>query len=223
VTVLDRDGNPIVPGDVYVVAGPVRLEDGSDRVVMVRGDEVLPIEGLGGGSGAPADPQYLVGAAHAGLSAERVVTDTSSIAWDLGTAGQAKANVPNDSITAAMLHAASVLGALNTLYQALHANLTAFAGLSLIADRLPYANGTGTLALATFTSFARALLNDTTEAEGRATLGVESIATTADATTTGTLLEWRDGAWNPIDPPPDTATHYLANDGVGDPCYWSPA
>lgn len=41
------------------------------------------------------------------------------------------------------------------IYQASHANLTAFAGLSLVADRLPYANGTGTLALATFTAAAR--------------------------------------------------------------------
>jgi len=44
-----------------------------------------------GGTG-PADAQYLVGAAHADLSSERVVTDTASITWDLATAGQAKAN-----------------------------------------------------------------------------------------------------------------------------------
>lgn len=40
---------------------------------------------------APTDAEYLVGTANAGLSAERVVTDTPSIAWDLATAGQAKA------------------------------------------------------------------------------------------------------------------------------------
>lgn len=47
----------------------------------------------GGGGGAPTTAQYLVGAADAGLSAERVVTDTGEVTWDLGTAGQAKANV----------------------------------------------------------------------------------------------------------------------------------
>lgn len=40
---------------------------------------------------APVDPEYLVGAANAALSAERVVTDSTSITWDLTVAGQAKA------------------------------------------------------------------------------------------------------------------------------------
>lgn len=43
-------------------------------------------------SGAPTTAEYLVGASDAGLSAERVVTNTASIAWDLTVAGQAKAN-----------------------------------------------------------------------------------------------------------------------------------
>ena len=46
-----------------------------------------------GSGGAPADAEYLVGAADGTLSAERVVTDTATITWDLATAGQAKANV----------------------------------------------------------------------------------------------------------------------------------
>jgi hypothetical protein len=44
------------------------------------------------GAGAPTDAQYLVGAFHSGLSAERLVTDTSTVTWDLSTASQAKAN-----------------------------------------------------------------------------------------------------------------------------------
>jgi hypothetical protein len=44
-----------------------------------------------GGGGAPTDAEYLVGAAHGSLSAERVVTDTASVTWDLATASQAKA------------------------------------------------------------------------------------------------------------------------------------
>lgn len=43
--------------------------------------------------GAPTTAEYLVGALHAGLSAERLVTDTPTVAWDLTTPGQAAADV----------------------------------------------------------------------------------------------------------------------------------
>ena len=46
----------------------------------------------GEGGGAPTTAEYLVGAADAGLSAERVVTNTATVTWDLSTPGQAKAN-----------------------------------------------------------------------------------------------------------------------------------
>lgn len=43
-------------------------------------------------AGAPADAEYIVGAAHAGLLAERVVTDTTTVDFDTGTAAQLKAH-----------------------------------------------------------------------------------------------------------------------------------
>lgn len=43
------------------------------------------------GTGSPNDAEYLVGAADGTLSAERVVTDTGSMTWDLATGGVAKA------------------------------------------------------------------------------------------------------------------------------------
>ncbi len=46
----------------------------------------------GGAGSAPTDAEYVVGAAHADLTAERVLTDTATVTWDLGTPGQAKAN-----------------------------------------------------------------------------------------------------------------------------------
>lgn len=64
--------------------------------------------------------------------------------------------------------------------QAYHANLAQLAGLSLIADRLPYANGTGTLSLTTFTSFGRSLVDDADATAARTTIGVT--ATGADTT-----------------------------------------
>lgn len=46
-------------------------------------------------AGAPTDADYLVKTANGSLSAERVVTDTSTITWDWSTPGQAKANAVN--------------------------------------------------------------------------------------------------------------------------------
>jgi hypothetical protein len=46
------------------------------------------------GDAAPLAAEYLVGTANTSLTAERVVTDTTSIVWDLATAGQAKATRP---------------------------------------------------------------------------------------------------------------------------------
>lgn len=57
----------------------------------------------GGGSGAPTGAEYVVGALHASLSAERVGTDTAEVDWDFGTAGQAKLNLIDDSIEASRL------------------------------------------------------------------------------------------------------------------------
>lgn len=52
--------------------------------------------GSGGGSSAPASADYLVKTSNPSLSAERVVTDTSTVVWNWATAGQAKAVVPVD-------------------------------------------------------------------------------------------------------------------------------
>lgn len=61
------------------------------------------------GSGAPADADYLVGAANASLSAARLVTLSSTISWDLSVALIAKANVVDGSITNAKLRSSAAL------------------------------------------------------------------------------------------------------------------
>lgn len=55
--------------------------------------------GGGGGGGAPTNATYIVASADPTLSAERALTDTATVTWDFGTAGQAKANVPDATTT----------------------------------------------------------------------------------------------------------------------------
>ena len=53
----------------------------------------------GGGGGAPTGAEYIVGSSDATLSAERVLTNTATVTWDLSVAGQAKANATGGSAT----------------------------------------------------------------------------------------------------------------------------
>lgn len=63
--------------------------------------------------------------------------------------------------------------------QPVDATLTALAVLVTVADRLIYATGADAFALATFTAFARTLLDDVDAAAMRGTLGLGTIATQA--------------------------------------------
>ncbi len=92
----------------------------------------------------------------------------------------------------------------NALNQALDAGLTAFAGLTISADKLPYGTGTDTFATTTFTSAARTLLDDTTVGAMCDTLGAfdsGDVATPAQiwADTANKIIDV-DGAWDSVEP-----------------------
>lgn len=84
--------------------GPTQLAMGAvaDGQFLKRSGSSV-VGDAGGGGGAPTDAEYIVSSTHASLSAERVTTDTATVAWDHSTAGQAKASVPDNAVTYAKM------------------------------------------------------------------------------------------------------------------------
>lgn len=81
--------------------------------------------------------------------------------------------------------AKSLLGlTIGTDVQAYDAGLQSISGLTTLADRMIYTTASDTYAVTTLTSFARTLLDDTSNSTARTTLGLGSIATQAASAVT---------------------------------------
>ena len=143
------------------------------------------LSATGGGGGAPSTADYLVKTADAGLSAERVVTDSTSITANWSTAGQVafqRAALTGDVTATANSNATTIANAAVS-----YAKIQNVSATDKVLGRSTA--GAGSIEEITCTAAGRALLDDADASAQRTTLGLGTLATqsgTFSGTSSGT-------------------------------------
>jgi hypothetical protein len=160
---------------------------GSQQVFITVSKE--DINSLGGGSLSDGDyGDIVVSGSGTVLSIDTSVATTfgRSLMDDAdATAGRATLGLGTMATETASNYLTTAAAASG--YQPLDAELSAIASLTSAADRLPYYTGSGTAALATFTTAGRNLLDDADTTAQRTTLGLGTAATQNTGTSGATI------------------------------------
>lgn len=153
------------------------------NVLRLSSDASRDITGLAGGAAGRAVILVNVGAQPIVLksaSSSSTAANRFALSGDYTLAADTAAWLLYDATSSRWRLVTTSAAGLAGSYQPLDAELSAIAGLTSAANKLPYYTGSGTAALADLTAAGRALLDDADAAAQRATLGVT--ATGSDTT-----------------------------------------